>query len=205
MNSEKPLVSIICHCYNHSKFVLETLKSVLNQTYDNIEVIVVDDFSTDNSADVISSFMVKHPEIKFIQNHRNLGITKSFNRILKKTKGKYIIDLAADDLLLPNCVMQQVHCFQNSNYQNLGNELHKLVKQSKNIQKSDSESEGVTLTIGSSESNTEGSSENYSSTKGFSDKSTKHQILSKIPIINTFFIPFRCAFSFSGANVCRIK
>ena len=120
MNSEKPLVSIICHCYNHSKFVLETLKSVLNQTYDNIEVIVVDDFSTDNSADVISSFMVKHPEIKFIQNHRNLGITKSFNRILKKTKGKYIIDLAADDLLLPNCVMQQVHCFQNSNYQNLG-------------------------------------------------------------------------------------
>ena len=88
MNSEKPLVSIICHCYNHSKFVLETLKSVLNQTYDNIEVIVVDDFSTDNSADVISSFMVKHPEIKFIQNHRNLGITKSFNRILKKTKGK---------------------------------------------------------------------------------------------------------------------
>lgn len=74
-----------------------------------------------------------------------------------------------------------------SNYQNLGNELHKLVKQSKNIQKSDSESEGVTLTIGSSESNTEGSSENYSSTKGFSDKSTKHQILSKIPIINTFF------------------
>ena len=92
-----------------------------------------------------------------------------------------------------------------SNYQNLGNELHKLVKQSKNIQKSDSESEGVTLTIGSSESNTEGSSENYSSTKGFSDKSTKYQILSKIPIINTFFIPFRCAFSFSGANVCRIK
>lgn len=120
MNSEKPLVSIICHCYNHSKFVLETLKSVLNQTYDNIEVIIVDDFSTDNSADVISSFVVKHPEIKFIQNQRNLGITKSFNRTLKKSNGKYIIDLAADDILLPNCVMQQVHCFENSKYQNLG-------------------------------------------------------------------------------------
>ncbi|MGL2987535.1 glycosyltransferase family 2 protein [Flavobacterium sp. RSSA_27] len=120
MNSEKPLVSIICHCFNHSKFILETLKSVLNQTYNNIEIIVVDDFSTDNSADVISSFIVKHPEIKFIQNQRNLGITKSFNRTLKKTKGKYIIDLAADDLLLPNCVMEQVHCFQNSYYQNLG-------------------------------------------------------------------------------------
>ena len=120
MNPEKPLVSIICHCYNHSKFVLESLKSVLNQTYDNIEIIVVDDFSTDNAADIISSFVVKHPEIKFIQNHCNLGITKSFNRTLKKTKGKYIIDLAADDLLLPNCVMQQVDRFQNSKYQNLG-------------------------------------------------------------------------------------
>lgn len=74
-----------------------------------------------------------------------------------------------------------------SNYQTLGSELHRFVKQSKNIQESNSTSEGVTLTIGSSESNTEGSSENYSSTKGFSDKSTKHQILSKIPIINTFF------------------
>ena len=74
-----------------------------------------------------------------------------------------------------------------SNYQTLGSELHKLVKQSKNFQESSSNSEGVTLTIGSSESNTEGSSENYSSTKGFSDKSTKYQILSKIPIINTFF------------------
>jgi len=74
-----------------------------------------------------------------------------------------------------------------SNYQNLGSELHQLVKQSKNMQKSDSASEGITLTTGSSESNTEGSGESYSSTKGFSDKSTKHQILSIIPIIKTFF------------------
>ena len=74
-----------------------------------------------------------------------------------------------------------------SNYQTLGSELHRFVKQSKNIQESSSNSEGVTLTIGSSESNTEGTSKSDSNTKGFSDKSTKHQILSKIPIINTFF------------------
>ncbi|MGJ0290735.1 DUF87 domain-containing protein [Aliarcobacter cryaerophilus] len=74
-----------------------------------------------------------------------------------------------------------------SNYQNLGSELHRFVKQSKNIQESNSTSEGITLTTGSSISDTEGSSENYSSTKGFSDKSTKYQILSKIPLINTFF------------------
>lgn len=74
-----------------------------------------------------------------------------------------------------------------SNYQTLGNELHKLVKQSKNIQESNSTSEGITITTGSSISDTEGSSESQSTTKGFSDKSTKHQILSKIPLINTFF------------------
>ncbi|MDD2507558.1 MAG: DUF87 domain-containing protein [Aliarcobacter skirrowii] len=63
-----------------------------------------------------------------------------------------------------------------SNYQNLGSELHRLVKQSKNIQKSDSESEGITLTIGTSESNTEGSSESYSQTKGSSDKATSSKV-----------------------------
>lgn len=74
-----------------------------------------------------------------------------------------------------------------SNYQNLGSELHRFVKQSKNIQESNSTSEGITITTGSSISDTEGSSESQSTTKGFSDKSTKHQILSKIPLINTFF------------------
>ena len=74
-----------------------------------------------------------------------------------------------------------------SNYQTLGSELHRFVKQSKNIQESSSNSEGVTLTIGSSGCNTEGTSKSDSNTKGFSDKSTKQQILSKIPIINTFF------------------
>lgn len=80
-----------------------------------------------------------------------------------------------------------------SNYQNLGNEIHKFVKQSKNMQESNANSEGITISIGetdtkgSSISYTEGSSDNISSTKGYTDKSTKYQILSKIPLINTFF------------------
>jgi glycosyltransferase involved in cell wall biosynthesis len=119
LGSKNPLVSIICHCYNHSKFVTATLNSILNQSYNNIEIILVDDFSTDNSVNVISDFIIKHPEIKFIQNHFNLGITKSFNKTLKTAKGKYIIDLSADDLLLPNCVTKQVSRFQTSIYKNL--------------------------------------------------------------------------------------
>ena len=119
MNSEKPLVSVICHCYNHEAFVIDTIKSVLNQNYDAIEIIIVDDFSADNSVRVIANFIAKYSEIKFIANSINLGITKSFNNALKLAKGKYIIDLAADDLLIPNCITKQVETFEKNSHKNL--------------------------------------------------------------------------------------
>ena len=119
MNSQNPLVSIICHCYNHETFVVDTLNSILNQNYTTIEIILVDDCSTDNSVSVITAFLMKHPEITFIKNNPNLGITKSFNKALKIAKGKFVIDLAADDILLPNCVALQVETFQKSLYKNL--------------------------------------------------------------------------------------
>ena len=119
MNSHNPLVSIICHCYNHEKFVVDSLNSVLNQIYTTIEIIIVDDCSNDNSVSVIIDFVAKHPEIIFIRNTQNLGITKSFNNALKTAKGEFIIDLATDDILLPDCIALQVATFQNSPYKNL--------------------------------------------------------------------------------------
>nr|WP_315162136.1 glycosyltransferase [uncultured Flavobacterium sp.] len=119
MNSHNPLVSIICHCYNHEKFVVDSLNSVLNQIYTTIEIIIVDDCSNDNSVSVIIDFVAKHPEIIFIRNTQNLGITKSFNNALKTAKGEFIIDLATDDILLPDCIALQVATFQNSPYENL--------------------------------------------------------------------------------------
>jgi glycosyltransferase involved in cell wall biosynthesis len=56
----------------------------------------------------------------FLANEKNLGNTKTFNQLAKKAKGEFIIDLAADDILLPNCIEKQVNAFQNSNYKNLG-------------------------------------------------------------------------------------
>ncbi|WP_035649067.1 glycosyltransferase [Flavobacterium sp. ASV13] len=117
---ENSLVTIICLCYNHEKFVVESLLSALNQDYSAIEIIIVDDFSTDNSRDVIKNFLVDYPQIQFIENEINLGSTKSFNKALKLAKGDFIIDLACDDILLPNCVSLQLKAFAESKFKNLG-------------------------------------------------------------------------------------
>jgi glycosyltransferase involved in cell wall biosynthesis len=112
-------VTVICSCYNHSSFVIESLKSVLNQSYKNIQLIVVDDFSTDNSVAVIEDFIQEYPEIIFIKNTTNLGLTKSFNHAMQLARGSFFIDLAADDILLSNCIEIQLKTFQNSTFENL--------------------------------------------------------------------------------------
>ena len=117
---DKSIVSIICLCYNHEKFVLQSLLSALNQDYPFIELIIVDDFSTDNSREVIKNWIVDYPEIQFIENETNLGSTKSFNKALKLAKGEYIIDLACDDILLPDCVSLQLKAFEKNRFKNLG-------------------------------------------------------------------------------------
>jgi glycosyltransferase involved in cell wall biosynthesis len=115
-----PLVTIICLCYNHESYVVESLNSVINQSYPSIELIIVDDCSSDNSKTIITTWLEKKPKIQFIANETNLGNTKSFNKALKLAKGEYVIDLAADDMLSPNCVALQINAFKNSHYKNLG-------------------------------------------------------------------------------------
>ncbi|MBG6111232.1 glycosyltransferase involved in cell wall biosynthesis [Flavobacterium sp. CG_9.10] len=117
---DKPIVTIICLCYNQQDYVLESLFSVINQSYPAIELIIVDDYSTDNSKATIEKWLVNYPQIQFIANQTNLGNTKSFNNALKIAKGQYIIDLAADDALLPKCVSLQLNAFKNTTYKNLG-------------------------------------------------------------------------------------
>ncbi len=107
-----PLVSIICLCYNHEQFVAQALDSVINQSYKNIELLIADDCSPDNSADVIEDWLQKHPEIHFTKNSVNLGNTKTFNSLFHKAKGEFIIDLAADDILKPDCIANQIQGFR---------------------------------------------------------------------------------------------
>lgn len=115
-----PLVTIICLCYNQEDYVLQCLFSVINQDYPAIKLIIVDDCSTDSSKALIEKWLLDFPTIQFIANETNLGSTKSFNIALKEAKGEFIIDLAADDVLLPNCVTSQIDAFKNTAYKNLG-------------------------------------------------------------------------------------
>lgn len=115
-----PLVTVVCLCYNHEHFVVETLNSVIKQTYQNIELIIIDDCSSDNSVNVIKEWLKNHPEVPFIANEKNQGNTTAFNKGFKISKGDYIIDLAADDVLMEQCVALQINRFQNSSFENVG-------------------------------------------------------------------------------------
>lgn len=117
---KNPLVTIICLCYNHEKFVVEALNSVLFQKYQPVELIIVDDCSSDNSVSIIEKWCKQQNHHKFIKNKQNCGNTKSFNTALKLASGAYIIDLAADDMLTHDGIEQQVAAFKNSVYKNVG-------------------------------------------------------------------------------------
>jgi glycosyltransferase involved in cell wall biosynthesis len=107
-----PLVSVIAVCYNHERFVRDALTSVVQQTYDNIELIVVDDASTDGSARVIQSFVNDHPNVDFIIHTVNKGNCATFNSGFARAKGDFVIDLATDDILLPERIATGVAEFQ---------------------------------------------------------------------------------------------
>ncbi len=112
LNRIKPWVSVICTCYNHERFVEEALQSVLHQTYPNVELIVIDNHSTDASAERIKAFVRRHPALRFLPNPTNLGLNRAFNQGLRLAKGRYVIDLAADDVLLPDRISRQVEQFE---------------------------------------------------------------------------------------------
>lgn len=105
------LVTVICLCYNHSSYVIDAIDSVLRQTYSNIELIVVDDGSEDDSQFVIKQKCDLTPEIRFIGLEENIGNCRAFNMALSYANGEYIIDLAADDVLLPPRVEHGVNEF----------------------------------------------------------------------------------------------
>lgn len=105
---EQPLVTVVCLCYRHARFVHHAIDSVMAQTYPNIELIVIDDASPDDSVAAIRACLSHQPPITFLPLAQNIGNCAAFNKGLALAKGKYIIDLAADDVLLPHRVARQV-------------------------------------------------------------------------------------------------
>lgn len=107
-----PLVTVICLCYNHERFVTEAVESVINQTYKNLQIIVVNDASTDNSVNQIKLLAQKYPHLQTIILPQNQGNCKAFNLAFQQAKGKYIIDFATDDVMFANRIAEQVSFFE---------------------------------------------------------------------------------------------
>ncbi len=114
------LVSIIIPTYNSSKFIYRTVESVLNQTYDNFELIIIDDASSDNTVSIIKEFIKKDKRIRLIERDKNSGgPAKPTNEGLKKAKGDFIAFLDADDHWLPDKLKKQMEVLRSAN-ENVG-------------------------------------------------------------------------------------
>lgn len=100
-----PLVSVICTCFNHEKYVFEALNSVVNQTYSNIELFIIDNGSKDNSVEVIQNWLWLHDyftSVKTYYHANTRNYCQVFNEALRKCTGTFVVDLAADDILCPS-------------------------------------------------------------------------------------------------------
>jgi len=108
-----PLVSVVTAGYNAEKHLLDSINSVLNQTYANIEYIYVDDCSTDNSSEEIKK-NIDDSRFVLLQNKKNIGQSASLNRGISTTTGKYIAILDADDICMPFRIQKQVEMLENN-------------------------------------------------------------------------------------------
>ena len=111
MQSSQPLVSVVIPCYNHEDFVQDSIQSVIDQTYDNIELIIIDDGSKDNSVIKIQE-MIELCEKRFnrfeFRSRTNIGLSATLNEALEWCQGKYFSPNASDDMILKNKIAIQV-------------------------------------------------------------------------------------------------
>ena len=101
--------------YNVEPYVARSLESALAQTYPSIEFLLVDDFSSDLSADIVRRFQINHPrgaDIRLLSNPKNLGVSGSRNRIINEARGEYLFFMDADDVIAENAISLLMHQLQ---------------------------------------------------------------------------------------------
>ena len=114
---ESPLVSVIIPVYNHEKYVQETIKSIINQTYKNIELLMLDDGSKDNS--FAKTLELKEEcEKRFVrvvmETKENEGTKATTNKLFELASGKYVYLIASDDLAKPNAIQKELEFLENN-------------------------------------------------------------------------------------------
>ena len=110
------LVSVIMPAYNSERFIKQAINSVQNQTYQNFEIIVVDDCSTDNTNELVKDLCKEDKRIILLKNNKNEGAAISRNKAIEAAKGKYIAFLDSDDLWLPSKLEKQLTFMETNGY-----------------------------------------------------------------------------------------
>jgi len=106
------IVTVLMCVYNGGKYLAEAVNSVLEQSFLSFEFLIINDGSSDNSAEILSTF--KDPRIRILTNQQNEGLISSLNRGLKEAKGEFIARMDADDICYPERIEKQVHFFNDN-------------------------------------------------------------------------------------------
>ena len=109
---ENPLVSVIIPAYNAERYVELAVRSIMNQTYKNLEILITDDCSTDRTFEILKKLAEEDSRIKLFRNDKNLGIVDSLNFMIAVSCGEYIARMDADDVSLPLRIEKQVKYMQ---------------------------------------------------------------------------------------------
>jgi teichuronic acid biosynthesis glycosyltransferase TuaG len=113
-NLRQPLVSIVTPAYNAERFIAETIESVVNQTYTNWELIIVDDRSQDRTVEIIKSYVKQEARITLVELEENSGSAIARNTAMDQAKGRYLAFLDSDDQWLPEKLTRQVAFMQDN-------------------------------------------------------------------------------------------
>jgi|TARA_B110000914_G_scaffold224379_1_gene242023 glycosyltransferase involved in cell wall biosynthesis len=116
MYSQENLVSIITPSYNSEEFISETINSIINQTYSNWELLITDDFSTDNTIEIVESYVKNDSRIKLFKLEKNSGAAIARNNSISNSKGRYIAFLDSDDLWLKKKLELQIEFMRKGDY-----------------------------------------------------------------------------------------
>ena len=113
-----PLITIVMPVYDVEKYVKEAFLSILNQTYKNLEIIIVDDCGNDKSMDIVQEVLIKRPKenrVKIIRHNKNQGLSVARNTAIKEASGEFIYFIDSDDVMTEDCIAKMYNTIANKN------------------------------------------------------------------------------------------
>jgi len=116
MNKTIPLVSIIMSSFNEEQYISDSISSMLNQSFEDFEFLILDDGSSDRTYEILESFTKLDKRVKIFKNEKNLGLTKSLNILISNSNSKYIARQDSDDISHRDRLKTQINFLENNNF-----------------------------------------------------------------------------------------